>query len=514
MDLNPHGSSASSAEKFATFRHLTAERAGIYRAILEVFATARRQFRIPYLRPDEIAADAHWPGATPAQDEFQQALAQLVDWGNLVSQPDTARVGSIEDFYRARFLYRLSHEGEAVEAGLIAFEQALRRRGELQSVALEDIQLQLLGLLSLAVQDPIDAAKVHEVLRDLAGRFGGLAESAQAFMAGLARSMDLQRADVQHLMLYKKRLMDYLERFIGDLVTRSTRIADLLRDVAPHVGRLLGLAAEREARDAVPGDPLASGLAYDSKLADWRERWGGLERWFLGTDRVRAQAEILRARARAAIPQLLAAIAALNERRAGKSDRSADFRILARWFAECDNEGAAHRLWRATFALSPARHLVLRTPETDVPAHRSWGEATPVTIEPRLRERGSLAPRGAPPKIRDRSAEREHLGTGLAEQQARLDAARARLATGQGIRLSELGPLTESEFRLLLTVLGEAVAAQATPDDLVHRSSQDGLLSIRLEPLSRHERCVLETELGRFGGRDQRLTLSRAAPDR
>lgn len=486
----------------------------MYRAILDVFAAARRQFRIPYLRPDEIAAEAHWLGAVPAQDEFQQALAQLVDWGNLVSQPDTARVGSIEDFYRARFLYRLSHEGEAVETGLVAFEQALRRRGELQSVALEDIQLQLLSLLSLAGQDPIDAAKVHEVMRDLAGRFGGLAESAQAFMAGLARSMDLQRADAQHLMLYKKRLIDYLERFIGDLVTRSSRIADLLRDLTPRVGRFVALVAEREARDAAPGDTLAAGQAYDSKLADWRERWNGLERWFLGTDRVPAQAEILRARARAAIPQLLAAIAALNERRAGKSDRSADFRTLARWFADCDSEGAAHRLWRAAFALAPARHLALRTPEPDVPAHRSWCEAAPVTIEPKLRERGSLTPRGAPPKVRDRSAEREHLATGLAEQQARFDAARARLATGQAIRLSELGPLTEPEFRLLLTVLGEAVGVQATPDDPVQRSSQDGSLNIRLEPLPAHERCVLETELGRFGGRDQRLTLSRVERSR
>jgi hypothetical protein len=35
---------------------------------------------------------------------------------------------------------------------------------------------------------------------------------AQAFMAGLARSIELQRADLQAGLAYKSRLIDYLER--------------------------------------------------------------------------------------------------------------------------------------------------------------------------------------------------------------------------------------------------------------------------------------------------------------
>ena len=34
--------------------------------------------------------------------------------GNLEAQPDMARVSSLSDYYRARFLYRLSAGGEAV----------------------------------------------------------------------------------------------------------------------------------------------------------------------------------------------------------------------------------------------------------------------------------------------------------------------------------------------------------------------------------------------------------------
>ena len=53
--------------------------------------------------------------------------------------------------------------------------------------------------------------------------FEGLADNAQAFMAGMARSIELQQADATAVLAYKQRLIDYLERFIGDLVVRIDR---------------------------------------------------------------------------------------------------------------------------------------------------------------------------------------------------------------------------------------------------------------------------------------------------
>lgn len=134
------------------FRHLSAEKSAFYRCIMNVFAAAKRQYRLQ-LRPDEVLAEAVWPEAVPRIEEVNAALAQLAEWGNLQSQPDTARVSSLTDFYRARFLYRLSHEGEAVEAALTVFFQTLQRRAELQTVALEDIASRLLALRQLLEQE-------------------------------------------------------------------------------------------------------------------------------------------------------------------------------------------------------------------------------------------------------------------------------------------------------------------------------------------------------------------------
>lgn len=489
------------------FRHLSADKAAQYRAIMDLFSAAKRQFRL-HLRPDEVRAEGRWAGVAPSLDEVQQALAQLVDWGNLRSQPDTARVTTLEDFYRARFLYSLTSGGEAVETGLTAYAQALARRAELQSVALEDILARLSALRALAENEPLDAAKAHESLRDLVHVFSGLADNAQAFMAGLARSIELQRADLQAVLSYKARLIDYLERFIGDLITRSGRIAQQLTELAPHAERLLHAVAERETRDAAPDDATTDGEVLAERLDAWRERWRGLNGWFVGANGAPAQAELLRSRARSAIPQLLSAVAALNERRSGRSDRSADFRVLARWFAETQSDADAHRLWRAAFALNSARHLSLRIPEGDAGASTPWADAPAVDVVPRLRERGQLAPRGAPPRLRDRTEERMLLAERLRKEHAQVRAARARLANGGASRLSQLHRLDQHEFRLFLALLGEALAAQANPDQPVERVTADGLLRVRLEPLGADTEAHIVTELGRFSGRDHTVAIT------
>lgn len=494
------------------FRHVSAEKAPFYRCILDVFAAAKRQYRLQ-LRPDEVLAEARWPDAAPRIEEVNVALAQLAEWGNLESQHDTTRVSSLADFYRARFLYRLSHGGEAAEAALVVFAQTLQRRAELQTVALEDITSRLQSLEVLlhvdATGDSLDVAKVHETLRDLVRVFESLAENAQAFMAGVARSIELQQADANAVLGYKRRLIDYLERFIGDLVRRSDAIARLIQALTPRIDLPLQRVAQREARDAAPGDSRELHDETQRRHASWRERWTGLRGWFLPAGHEPPQAELLRARARAAIPQLLGAIAALNERRSGRSDRSADFRTLAEWFADCAEDGEAHRLARAAFALHPARHFSLDAQGDDtVPASTPWAEAPPLRIHPRLREYGEAAPRGPLARVRDRSEERARMAGQLAEESRQVEAARRRLATGRAARLSELGELDAHAFGLFLNLLGEALSEQIGPDAPVERLTADGLLRIALEPLEADSHARIETPLGVFAGRDHRLTIT------
>jgi uncharacterized protein (TIGR02677 family) len=497
-------------ESTELFRHLSAEKAGFYRAIMDVFAAAKRQYRLQ-LRPDEVLAEAEWLGPRPTIDEVNIALAQLATWGNLESHPDTARVSTLSDFYRARFLYRLSHGGEAVEAALAVFVQVLERRAELQTVALEDIANRLQGLHALVSEPDPDVAKVHAILRDVVRVFESLADNAQAFMAGVARSMDLQQAEATAVASYKRRLIDYLERFIGDLVRRSNSIGRMIVDLEPHIAAVLNQIAEREARDAAPGNPRERTDAHHGYRRAWQERWKGLRGWFLTTGHEPPQAELLRARARSAIPQMLSAIAALNERRSGRSDRSADFRVLARWFAACNGDAEAHRLARAAFALNPARHFLINADsDVELPATTPWADAPPLRINPRLREYGEAAARGPLPRVRDRSEDRARLARQLVEESGQAEAARRRLATGQPSRLSQLSELDSPAFSLFLGLLGEALTEQAGPDASIERFTGDGTLHIRLSPLAADTYAEIATPDGLFAGRDHVITITPA----
>jgi uncharacterized protein (TIGR02677 family) len=271
---------------------------------------------------------------------------------------------------------------------------------------------------------------------------------------------------------------------------------------------LLTQTARREARNAAPDQEFEQADAMTRAWQAWRERWKGLRGWFIGSGHEPSQAELLRSKARSAIPQLLAAIAAVNERRGGRSDRSADFRVLAEWFAACDSDAQAHRLARAAFSLHPSRHFSTLPDAQNLPAHTSWADAPPVRIHPRLREYGEATPRGPLPGVRDRSEERDLLARQVAEEHKQVETARARLANGKAMRLSELGDLDAHAFQMFLNLLGEALATQNHPDETIERHTGDGLLRIRLEPLEAGTYAQIVTEAGVFAGRDHVLTIS------
>jgi hypothetical protein len=59
------------------------------------------------------------------------------------------------------------------------------------------------------------------VLRDLVRVFEGLADNAQAFMAGVARTIELQQADIQAVIAFKQRLIEAVALHQVKLLLRS-----------------------------------------------------------------------------------------------------------------------------------------------------------------------------------------------------------------------------------------------------------------------------------------------------
>lgn len=499
------------------FAHLNADKAALYRQIMGVFTDAKDRFRL-HLRPAEVAAAlADAPGEAPALGGTEAALSQLAEWGNLERHPDTADVATVEDFRRARFLYQISPAGTAAEHALLRFHELLGQRGELQVTALSEIHelLAELCLLASADEGDLDDSKIHRTLSALRERFDELTRRAQAFLNSLQRSIDLQGADLAHFLSYKERLLEYLESFISELRLLQGQIADLfqrLDDAA--VERLVAAAARRDLRDALA----ATAQDREGAVTRWRARFTGLRAWFVRSTDAAPQAEMLRARARTAIPALLGAVAVIHDRRSTRADRVTDLCALARWFAECESDGDAHRLFRAAFGLSPARHLrvnadtLARWDQDPVPPSTSWLEASPVLLALRLRQTGRHVRPGRPDSVIDRSAEKALLRSVAEREAAELRRARRQLCAGAELRLSTLAALDEGEFRLLLDLLSTALSHKSRAEATVEATSTDGTLHISLRPTGDGATAVIHTALGVLRGPDHFLTITELFP--
>src|SRR4051794_18503267 len=269
------GSREPHSGRFKPFNYLATQNAPLYRQVMLAFVAAKRRF-VVHLRSEDVVAELTGDGgADPGP--VAEALAKLVEWGNLRADPDTSRVTSVEDFHRARFLYQLTHAGEAAERSLAVFDEQLGRPGALQAVALEDIATGLRALRELTLQTEPDVGRTGLLLRDLVARCADLAENAQAFMGSLQRTIDLYELDTDAFRAYKDRLIEYLERFIKDLTGIGGEIAELLGRLEPAgVEQLLTLVARRDAEDAAPGvgGPASEEdfreQTFVAELASWR----------------------------------------------------------------------------------------------------------------------------------------------------------------------------------------------------------------------------------------------------
>jgi uncharacterized protein (TIGR02677 family) len=511
----------SEISDYQVFAHATAQNHALYRAIMDEFRTAR-SFFVLHLSPEKILAalyergfrtregEAEGGGAVD-RDYVELCLQQLERWGNLKGLQDSSEASTVQEFVRKRRLYQLTAEGEAAEAALATFVQELAKPGELQTLALEDITLQLDALLTLVREEgEPDPARVRSILDEITRRFEELTSQAQRFLGGLQRQIDLYDVELGTFLDYKDMLLDYLNRFVAALVTSTGAIAERLTTLdGEGVDPLLDAAASRELGDALQRTPA---LRLE-RLRQWRARWEGLRRWFLGEDNRRSQADILRRRALQAIPDLLGVVAAFNERNTTRADRVTDLRALALWFMECDTDAEAHRLWRATFGLHPARHLLVNADtlaawEADPPSPRTrWLEAPRLAISPRLRQYGSTGRRGRPAPIQDRSKEKAHLARLAAEEARQVALARERLLALAACHISEVGELDPRGFHLFYDLLTRAIATKREPTDRGTARTVDGTLEIVLEPCRPLRSVAVRSVEGTLSTWDARIQI-------
>lgn len=453
-------------DELRAFRYVTAcdqDYVPVYRAIVQLFFDAKQRYIIE-LHTFDILQALHRLGYTtmvPGEQELEQRLCKLVEWGNLSATFDTAEVRRLADFYRRRQIYSLTTVGEAAHRAVLQVEATIGKSGSLQKAMLARIHDVLYELAKEAERLLPDPIKLYNLLHDLQAAFGTLTEEANYFLTQLRDQTEkAERMEEQSFLRYKRALVEYISGFVEDLRRYAGKITQGIivveqRDVAGK-DRLIDLFSLAAGGAALPPEP--DGRSPQERwVADQEARWAGVRTWFVpGSGE--ATVDRLANRACEAVVKLTRVLARLDERKIQRLDRAADFRCLARWFAACPDATAAHRLFGAAFGLYPARHFHLA--EEDAELHRSatsWWDAKPVIVPRRLRTHGNVSSAGRPAPVADYSAHRRWLADLQRRERERVAAVYQRFVH-RPFRLGALPLLTELEFDVLLGWLAEAFA--------------------------------------------------------
>ena len=484
------------------FSYLTAEKGETYRAIVEAFARAKAEF-VLHLRPSQIRATLADEFLLEAS-EIEAALQQLEAWGNLQSYQDQADVTSLVDYYRKSLLYQMTAAGEAVHASTLTFVRRLQQQAKLDARALERIadgagQLEALAKRMRGQSGDIDSVVVLTAVRSICQDADELTSRAQSFFRWLHEQTESGRTDLEAFLSYKERLIDYLQQFVSELITRGSEIAQRLNAVSDtEYSQLARLTAEEETGSPRVGEEALHAGRIEATTRQWLQRLFGLRGWFSRSGGNAAQLDQLRAAARAAIPRLLQLAGQMNERQSGRSDRVSDLRVLAIRFLECRDDAQAHRLYRAAFALAPARHLRIDQQTIDardqhpVSSSTRWLDAEPVEFSPQLRKTGRESGPAPNRRVVDRARQRAAVTRRLSTETGRIDAARETLIALGRRRLSDVGELDADAFRLMMELIERAAPRPTTGQQrgrgfflsaAAEATSRDGMLRVSLKPI-------------------------------
>lgn len=480
------------------FRYATAPNAPTYRAIMQVCYEAVQRYVVELRAPDILAAvrsSGFVVDITDLDELETQHLDQLVRWGNLAATHDPAGVDRLADFYHRRLVYHLTDAGEAAHRAIDEVERTIGRSGSLQTTMLARIRDTLASLVDPGDRGPDE---VYGLVYDLTSAFDTLTHEANRFVTDLGQLTGEERDEAisdQRFAAIKTAVLTYIQRFVDEL----RRVADDIQ----HAVQALDTGAidavfEQASRSTDLPDFDGQGTARQQWITAQQDRWAGIAAWFVGDAHEPATVDRLADFAVGAVLTLTRTLGRLNDQQGTAHGRTEDFLTLARWFADCDDDAAAHRLWHAAFGLHGARHLHI--PEEDpglTSARTSWWDAEPVRVPTRLRSHGRVSHGGRTPRAADHSRERSFLAARARRERAQVEAAVARFA-GQTLRLSDLVELAEHEFDLLLSLLDTALV---TPrDDGGRRTTRtaDGRLEVTLTPPGDGEVCEVETAAGRL----------------
>ncbi|QQK80749.1 TIGR02677 family protein [Salicibibacter cibi] len=470
--------------------YLAAEKASSYRTILRYCYIQHERMR-QFLFAEEIHAHLQEDATFEeySLEELQQDLEQLVKWGNLSTQQETGKVNTVEEFKKKRFRYQCTPYTVEFERMMLRMEQ----QGDQFGGSLERSQFERLYQGLVRIDDIVRSdnnetdEECAQLWDDVMMYIRQITQNTSDYFAYIDSENANERMQTEAFLLYKDQFTTYLRDFIISLQRTALQIQDLLRildgntmesffnSVIRHKGQVFRFEESEQ----------------ENPYLEYREKWGNLAAWFLGSSQYESEFDKLQERTNETIRRVTRTVQRLGERNQHFQSRRQDYLHLAEWFDSISDINEAHKLSSVAFGVFHTKHLLADPSLTEDIYTDVWHAPASVhETVPRIVNYGEKTKAGAVVEHREAKEQqlREHL-----QQRQREQEILEYYVQGNQIQLSHLSFVETPVRKLFLawiskamvqtdrqvkTEFGQDVKVHVHPGAKTTLSSEDGELEL------------------------------------
>jgi uncharacterized protein (TIGR02677 family) len=447
-------------------KYVNADNVARYRVIMRYFYQEYKRLRY-WMKPEEVYEGImRWGVLTEyTLEQCMTDLAQLEEWGNLASRHDAGRAATLEEYMRKKLQYLLRPYSIEIERLLESLEKVTGYGGSLEPTLFDSIAEKLFAIRRMDWETEPGAAL--ELWTSLYDAFKRLHENAADYIASMQTTKAEEMMVTESFLIYKDRLTHYLQNFVQALQRSAYKIEGNLEQISDN---LRDLFLDRVADEELSKPRLEDVPDKEMMVAELRQGWINLERWFRGDGNAPSELALLERATKDTIARIVRSVIRLQERRRSGISRKKELEHLAGWFARMERLEDAHKLAGLVFGLFRTRHLQgedLRN--TDRADQSMWDEEPTVrALRSRSRKRiGRQETEPVPEHAERKRREREAYRRRQAEERALME----ELVRRGKIVVSELGVVPSAVRLRLLHWIGRCNAAPRhafmTPEGVV-----------------------------------------------
>lgn len=466
-------------------KYLNAENVERYRAIIRFFYNEYQHIKYQ-LQKEEIfeALKSNHLFSDYTMEKCQSDLDALCEWKNLIAFQDTTKVTSIAQYRSKRFRYQLSEYTVEIERMVLKLENLGVDGASLEPSLLERIQEQI------SIFDKVSQfsdEKTYNWWRSLNEDFIRLNQNYQDYIRTLNNHRAEEMMKSQSFLVFKDNLIVYLSNFVKSLQEYGSTITLYLKEIdSSQFKQILKKVIKYE--QSIPR--IEQNVDFEELARIYMKRWENLNNWFIGSGQnnelnhfYEITNDIIRKITRYAQQ--------IGQQRLRMSNRTLEYRHIAKMFSECESISDAHKLSASVFGIAKPFHLHdLQERDTeDIDSH-VFSE-TPTSIE--FEARGRIVKRNNVRNLIEDVSYKQELDRHEIERSREIEKKLLlSYLVDDCIEFDNLNQIDSFSRKVLLSWVSKAYQSS----DL--KSKTDFDLEYYLDDSKKYERCIVKCDDGDF----------------